>query len=179
MRSRELPIASAAVKPKSRSAAGFQSIMRPSLSATIMASPAASTRACRSTWLSMLGSLLMGTWRVPCCPRMTGLDGHPQPIAGAERHGQFGHDRVLRHHLEGVGLGNRRQDEMHFHEGERFTDTHPRAFAKRDVGKTVPPGLLDRRKALRLTLLRRSPKIRVPMGDVLTDHHDGILRDGI
>src|SRR5262249_10512198 len=161
MRSRELPSASAAVKPKIRSAAGFQSTMRPVLSATMIASPAAWTRACRSTWLSILGSLRIGTWRVSCGLRTTGMDGHPQSIAGAERHGQFGHDGVLRHHFEGVSLGKCRQNEVHFHEGESFADTHARAFAKRDVGKTVPTGLLGRRKALRLTLLWRRPKIRV------------------
>src|SRR5262245_59384877 len=68
---------------------------------------------------------------------------------------------------------------MHFHEGESVADTHPRAFAKRDVSETVPPGFLCRRKTLWLKLLWRRPKIWMPMDNVLTDHHDGILRDGI
>src|SRR5262249_50464660 len=63
---------------------------------------------------------------------MADVHGHPQPIPGAQRDGHFRDDRVLGHHLECVGLGYGRQDQVHFHEGERFANTSPRPFAKRD-----------------------------------------------
>src|SRR5262245_45619299 len=86
---------------------------------------------------------------------------------------------MLGHHLERVGLGKSRQNEVHFQEGERFANTPSRPFAKGDVGTPVPAGLLLRRKALRLKLLGFRPKLRMPMGDVLANHHDSILRDRI
>jgi hypothetical protein len=110
---------------------------------------------------------------------MACVHGHPQPITGAQRDGHFRDDRVLGHHLEGVGLGNGRQDQVHFHEGKRFAKTSPRPFTKRDVGTPVPGGGLCRCEALRLKLLGLGSQRRMPMENVLTDHHRGILRDRI
>jgi hypothetical protein len=73
----------------------------------------------------------------------------------------------------------KRRLKVHFHKGEPFAKTHAWPFAKGDVGTTVPAGFLRRRKALRLKPLGLGPKIRMPMGDVLTDHHSGILGDRI
>ena len=86
---------------------------------------------------------------------------------------------LLGHHLEGVGLGNDRQDQVHFHEGEWFAKTSPRSFTKRDIGTPVPGRGLRRCEALRLKLLRLGPPRRMPMDHVLADHHQGILRDRI
>src|SRR5215475_6769778 len=95
MRSRELPSASAAVKPNSRSAAGFQSTIRPSTSATMIASPAAWTRVCKSTWVSMLDALLRGLaflcYRLPLRQR---------DRAAPELHDLPGIDVVLAHKVE-------------------------------------------------------------------------------
>ena len=68
---------------------------------------------------------------------------------------------------------------MHFQEGERFANAPSRSFTKGNIRTPVLTGFLLRRKALRLKLLGFRPKIRMPMGDVLADHHDGILRDRI
>jgi hypothetical protein len=86
---------------------------------------------------------------------------------------------VLWHYLERVSLSNSCQGEVHFQEGERLANTSSRPFAKGEVGTPVPPGFLHRRKTFWLKLLGLGPKPRMPVGDVWTDHHDGILWDCI
>lgn len=73
MRSSERPSASASVKPKMRSAAGFHRTMAPAASHTMMASPAPSTSCLKSTEACMLASRLDAS-EIPRPPALRGLE---------------------------------------------------------------------------------------------------------
>src|SRR5208337_4836995 len=88
--------------------------------------------------------------------------GHHESVSRAERRVGLGLNQVPRHQTQSVALGDHRQDQRPFHQGEFLPDAYVGTAEEREIRVPRPPGRVLREEAFGL-----GPELPVPVREVL------------
>src|SRR5258708_22276554 len=100
-------------------------------------------------------------------------------MPGPQREHWLRHDFLTRHHAQAVLLGNRRQDQVSLHRGERVADTDARPAAKRQIGELGHRLFVFLRETFRPEFIRVVVPARVVMYHIRVDQDNRALRHSV